>query len=40
MYMAKEGGRNQVVVEAPVSRGDSSIAPLGTEKDFLGTPAP
>lgn len=40
MYMAKEGGRNQVVVEEPVSKGDSSMAPLGTEKDFLGTPAP
>ena len=40
MYMAKEGGRNQVVVEEPVSKGDSSIAPRGTEKDFLGTPAP
>ena len=40
MYMAKEGGRNQVVVEEPVSKGDSSIAPLGTEKDFLGVAAP
>ncbi len=26
MYMAKEGGRNQVVVEEPVARGDSSLA--------------
>lgn len=25
MYMAKEGGRNQVVVEEPVSRGDPSV---------------
>ena len=35
MYMAKEGGRNQVVVEEPVSKGDSSMVPYGSEKDFL-----
>ena len=25
MYMAKEGGRNQVVVEEPVAKGDPSV---------------
>jgi hypothetical protein len=25
MYLAKEGGRNQVVVEEPVTRGDSML---------------
>jgi hypothetical protein len=25
MYLAKEGGRNQVVVEEPVARGDSML---------------
>ena len=29
MYMAKEGGRNQVVVEEPVARGDSMISDSG-----------
>lgn len=29
MYLAKEGGRNQVVVEEPVARGDSQLAELG-----------
>ncbi|MBV7455876.1 GGDEF domain-containing protein [Acidovorax sp. sif1233] len=29
MYMAKEGGRNQVVVEEPVARGDSLLSDIG-----------
>lgn len=28
MYMAKEGGRNQVVVEEPVAKGDSQLSDL------------
>lgn len=28
MYLAKEGGRNQVVVEEPVARGDSQLADM------------
>jgi len=30
MYMAKEGGRNQVVVEEPVAKGDSTLPEPGT----------
>ena len=28
MYMAKEGGRNQVVVEEPIAKGDSQMSDL------------
>ena len=35
MYMAKEGGRNQVVVEEPVAKGDPSVTVelLGEDPD-------
>jgi len=38
MYMAKEGGRNQVVVEEPVVRGDSLTRDSGADSGF--SPAP
>ena len=44
MYLAKEGGRNQVVVEEPVTRGDSMLPEasvleeaIGRIADFLAT---
>lgn len=34
MYMAKEGGRNQVVVEEPVGKGDPSVTVSLLDEDF------
>ena len=39
MYMAKEGGRNQVVVEEPVRKGDPSVTVSLMDEDS-DLPAP